>query len=129
MHTIDMKKIILVATDAVPLGEPLLTLLSLSGYHVVCAHTGKAAVMLAQEFQPDAAVIDETLPMGTRDELIRRLKAPNPSIPVVFATSLGTFALILATLRVLIGNERESARGHYALPTMDYAGNFGPQAD
>lgn len=72
--------------------EPSLTeLLSLAmryeSWEVSTAGTGSDAVRLAREIQPDAVVLDMMLPDFDGLEVMRRIRAEQPDVPVIFLTA------------------------------------------
>ena len=46
-----------------------------------------AAVRAAREFQPDAVALDMMLPDFDGLEVLRRMRADNPNVPVLFLTA------------------------------------------
>jgi two-component system, OmpR family, response regulator len=57
------------------------------GFEVRAAHTGTKAVSAAKEFRPDAVVLDIMLPDFDGLEVLRRMRATEPDVPVVFLTA------------------------------------------
>jgi two-component system OmpR family response regulator len=57
------------------------------GWEVRLAHTGARAVTAAKEFRPDAVVLDMMLPDFDGLEVLRRMRAANPVVPVLFLTA------------------------------------------
>ena len=51
------------------------------------AHTGAKAVAAAKEFRPDAVVLDMMLPDFDGLEVLRRMRASAPDVPVLFLTA------------------------------------------
>jgi two-component system OmpR family response regulator len=78
---------ILVVDDEQSLAELLGRVLSHEGWDVAVAHTGNAAIRTARSFAPDAVVLDVGLPDIDGLEVLRRLRANNPSVCVVFLTA------------------------------------------
>jgi DNA-binding response OmpR family regulator len=66
---------ILVAEDNADLAESMAMLLRFDGHEVRIAHDGPSALDLADEFTPNAAVLDIGLPRLTGYELARKLRA------------------------------------------------------
>ena len=81
--------VLLVADD----DEDILTLvqlrLSRSGYEVIVARDGEEALQLAQETQPDLAVLDWMMPKASGLEVLRAIRADETThdIPVVLLTA------------------------------------------
>src|SRR5690242_21886948 len=57
------------------------------GWQVQAAHTGSNAVAAAKELDPDAVVLDMMLPDLDGLEVLRRMRATDPDLPVVFLTA------------------------------------------
>ncbi|WP_262562299.1 response regulator transcription factor [Acaryochloris sp. CCMEE 5410] len=62
--------------------------LSDAGYQVNIAHDGQVGLELAQAIQPDAIVLDWTLPNLTGLEICQHLRAAGNAVPIVFATAM-----------------------------------------
>ncbi|WP_248580475.1 response regulator transcription factor [Nocardioides sp. InS609-2] len=78
---------VLVVDDEVNIAELLSMALRYEGWEVRMAHTGSKAVSAAREFQPDAVVLDVMLPDFDGLEVLRRLRASAPDVPVLFLTA------------------------------------------
>jgi two-component system, OmpR family, response regulator len=57
------------------------------GWDTRTAGTGSDAVSVAREFQPDAVILDIMLPDFDGLEVLRRLRAENPGVCVLFLTA------------------------------------------
>jgi len=77
----------LVVDDEPNLAELLATALRYEGWHVEHALTGHAAVRRAKELEPDVVVLDVMLPDLTGLEVLGRMRATNPTVPVLFLTA------------------------------------------
>ena len=66
---------VLVVDDKADNAESLCLLLRLWGYEPVCADSGPEALALAQQFRPEAAIVEMLLPGLGGDEVGRRLRA------------------------------------------------------
>jgi CheY-like chemotaxis protein len=66
---------VLVVDDNADNAETLCLLLRLWGYEAVCADNGPDALSLAQQFRPEAAIVEMLLPGLSGDEVGRRLCA------------------------------------------------------
>ncbi len=77
-------KVLLVVSDR-DLQTQLATQLRAAGFQTVTASDGASAIMVAQRQQPQAIVIDLTLPGGDGYLVMKRLKslAPFATIPIV----------------------------------------------
>ena len=78
---------ILVVDDEASLTELLSMALKYEGCDVRTAGAGAAAVRTAREFRPDAVVLDVMLPDFDGFEVLRRLRADDPDVPVLFLTA------------------------------------------
>ncbi|MGH3853492.1 MAG: response regulator transcription factor [Pseudonocardiaceae bacterium] len=78
---------VLVVEDEVSLAELLTMALRYEGWDVRSAGTGASAVRTAREFGPDLAVLDIMLPDVDGLEVLRRLRAGAPKLPVLFLTA------------------------------------------
>ena len=68
-------------------GGALIERLRREGWDVRAAHTGTKAVSAAKEFRPDAVVLDMMLPDFDGLEVLRRMRADNANVPVLFLTA------------------------------------------
>jgi two-component system OmpR family response regulator len=78
---------VLVVDDEVNIAELLSMALRYEGWDVSMAHTGRQAVSTAAEVKPDAVVLDMMLPDFDGLEVLRRMRADNPNVPVLFLTA------------------------------------------
>ncbi|WP_121257747.1 response regulator transcription factor [Nocardioides ferulae] len=78
---------LLVVDDEVNLAELIAMALRYEGWQVSMAHTGSRAVALAKEQRPDAVVLDIMLPDFDGLEVLRRIRANDPDLPVLFLTA------------------------------------------
>ena len=78
---------VLVVDDENNLTELLSMALRYEGWEVRSAGSGIAAVRAAREFQPDAVALDMMLPDFDGMEVLRRMRADNPNVPVLFLTA------------------------------------------
>ncbi len=78
---------VLVVDDEANLTELLAMALRYEGWEVRSAGSGTAAVKAAREFQPDAVVLDMMLPDFDGLEVLRRMRADDPAVPVLFLTA------------------------------------------
>src|SRR3954465_9687298 len=78
---------VLVVDDEQSICELLSMALRYEGWDVRTAHDGTDAVRAAREFRPDAVVLDVMLPDMDGLEVLRRLRADSPLVPVVFLTA------------------------------------------
>jgi two-component system, OmpR family, response regulator len=78
---------VLVVDDEPNLTELLSMALRYEGWDVRTAGTGMAAVRAAREFGPEAVALDMMLPDFDGLEVLRRMRAHHPNIPVLFLTA------------------------------------------
>ena len=78
---------VLVVDDEANIAELVALALRYEGFEVRAAHTGSKAVSAAKEFRPDAVVLDIMLPDFDGLEVLRRMRATEPDVPVVFLTA------------------------------------------
>jgi two-component system OmpR family response regulator len=78
---------VLVVDDEPTLAELVSMALRLEGWDVRSAADGLAAVRTAREFRPDAVVLDVMLPDIDGLEVLRRMRADTPALPVLFLTA------------------------------------------
>jgi two-component system, OmpR family, response regulator len=78
---------VLVVDDEVNIAELVAMALRYEGWEVSMAHTGRSAVEQAQATKPDAVVLDMMLPDFDGMEVLRKLRAHTPDVPVVFLTA------------------------------------------
>ncbi|HEU5470288.1 MAG TPA: response regulator transcription factor [Actinophytocola sp.] len=78
---------ILVVDDESTLAELITMALRYEGWEVRSAADGRGAVREAREFRPDAVVLDVMLPDFDGLEVLRRMRADAPRLPVLFLTA------------------------------------------
>ena len=78
---------VLVVDDETNIAELIGMALRYEGFEVSMAHTGAKAVSNARTFGPDAVVLDMMLPDFDGLEVLRRMRATDPEVPVVFLTA------------------------------------------
>ena len=77
----------LVVDDEPSLGELLSTALRYEGWQVETALTGHAAIRAAKAWAPDVILLDVMLPDLSGLEVLRRVRATTPDVPVLFLTA------------------------------------------
>jgi two-component system OmpR family response regulator len=78
---------VLVVDDETTLAELVSMALRLEGWEIRSAPDGMTAVRAAREFRPDAVVLDIMLPDFDGLEVLRRMRADTPNLPVLFLTA------------------------------------------
>ncbi|MFC7492619.1 MULTISPECIES: response regulator transcription factor [unclassified Nocardioides] len=77
----------LVVDDEVNIAELVAMALRYEGWTVDTAHTGIQAVNAARAERPDVVVLDWMLPDFDGPEVMRRVRALHPTVPVLFLTA------------------------------------------
>ncbi|MGW4212325.1 response regulator transcription factor [Lentzea sp. NPDC004789] len=78
---------VLVVDDESTLAELMTMALRMEKWEVRTALDGTTAVRTAREFRPDAVVLDVMLPDFDGFEVLRRMRAEQPNLPVLFLTA------------------------------------------
>jgi two-component system, OmpR family, response regulator len=78
---------VLVVDDESTLAELMTMALRMEKWDVRTALDGTTAVMTAREFRPDTVVLDVMLPDFSGFEVLRRMRAEQPNLPVLFLTA------------------------------------------
>jgi two-component system OmpR family response regulator len=79
---------VLIVDDERSLAEVLASVLRLEGWDARITHTGLDAVKAANDFRPDAVILDIMLPDFDGFEVMRRIRAVDPAVCVLFLTAL-----------------------------------------
>ena len=84
------QKRILLADDEQELLDLVVSILRTGGYtNIRTAKTVAAAVQVAEEYQPEMAILDVMLPDGDGFSLLERLKQQGRDYPILFLTARG----------------------------------------
>ena len=78
---------VLAVDDETSLTELLSMAMRYEGWQVTTASSGSGAVKAARETRPDAIVLDMMLPDFDGLEVMRRIRAESPDVPVIFLTA------------------------------------------
>jgi len=78
---------VLVVDDEPSLAELMASVLRYEGWEVSTAATGAEAVAAARRFTPDAVILDVMLPDFSGLEVLKRLRAEQPNVCVLFLTA------------------------------------------
>ena len=78
---------VLVVDDEQSLADVLASVLRLEGFQVETAGSGASAVAAAHRMRPDAIVLDVMLPDFDGLEVLRQVRAEDPSVCVLFLTA------------------------------------------
>ncbi|MEV4173247.1 response regulator transcription factor [Nonomuraea sp. NPDC049709] len=90
---------ILVVDDEPPLTKLLSRVMRQESWDVRCAHNGGEAIRVARGFRPDAIVLDVMLPDMDGIQLLPRLRAVLPRVPILCLTARGSVQDRLLGLR------------------------------
>ena len=90
---------ILIVDDERNYHLPLSTLLQHEGYETLSAYSGNEAWAVILEREVDLVLSDMTMPDGDGLELLARIKAHKPEIPVVMLTAFGTVELAVEAMK------------------------------
>jgi DNA-binding response OmpR family regulator len=77
---------ILIIETSIPLTQRLELALTEQGCRVSIAHDGISGLILARNANPDLIVLDDILPDLSALEICRRLRSPQPQIPIIVVT-------------------------------------------
>jgi DNA-binding NtrC family response regulator len=72
--------------------------LSLNGFRVTCARTGREALQAARASRFDAVVSDIFMPDGDGLDVVRELRAISPKIPIILITAQGSVELAVRAI-------------------------------
>ena len=85
-----MKPRILVIDDEAGIRDSMRRTLEYQGYHFVGAATGQEGLALIERDPPDLVFLDIKMPGMDGLEVLERIKASNPAVPVVMVSGHGT---------------------------------------
>jgi DNA-binding NtrC family response regulator len=89
---------ILIADDERSIRLTLETGLTLNGFRVTCARTGREALEAARATRFDAVVSDIFMPDGDGLYVVRELRALSPQIPIILITAQGSVELAVSAV-------------------------------
>ncbi|HEV8239707.1 MAG TPA: sigma-54 dependent transcriptional regulator [Thermoanaerobaculia bacterium] len=95
-----MRPKILLVDDEPSLRAPIRRYLEANGYEVREAPTVNSGEASFRDDRPDLAVLDFELPDGTALDLIPRLKALDPDVPLIVLTGHGSIDVAVATVKL-----------------------------
>lgn len=95
-----LKDRILLVEDELAVRETISDFLQGRNYDVVSTGTCAGAEQLSRSSRPDAAVLDYCLPDGNALDLIPRLKAFDPTIPLIILTGFGSIDLAVEAVKL-----------------------------
>src|SRR5690606_22402590 len=78
---------VLVVDDNVEMAQLLSEALSLEGFSTIVAHDARSALLAWRSFDPQAAVLDLSMPVIDGYELARRLRAEHGQAPILVAAT------------------------------------------
>jgi DNA-binding NtrC family response regulator len=91
---------VLLVDDEPSVRVPIRRYLEAAGYEVQEAPTVGSGEAAFRSDRPDLAVLDFELPDGTALDLIPRLKAADPEVPLIVLTGHGSIELAVATVKL-----------------------------
>jgi len=94
-----MKFHILIADDEKNIREGLGQALELDGYRTFLAEDGEAAWRIFQDEEIDLVITDLKMPKISGEELLRRITAEQPTVPVIILTGHGTIESAVKAMR------------------------------
>ena len=95
----DAKKQILVADDEPNLRRVLSAQLHRDGYEVIAVEDGQAALDALEAHHVDVVITDLRMPRVDGMELLKRVTASNPDVPVIMITAHGTVDTAVEALK------------------------------
>jgi len=107
------QRLLLVEDDELVAG--LTSLLDLDGFTTLAIERGDLILESIESFEPDAVILDLTLPDIDGSEVFRRLRGRWPNLPVVFSTGHGSGADLVAELK---GQRVELLRKPYGIAEL-----------
>ncbi|AQQ54295.1 response regulator [Planococcus lenghuensis] len=87
-------KTILIVDDQPGIRLLLAEVFKKEGYHTVLASNGIEALRKTDETAPDAVLLDMKIPGMNGIEILKRLKAEKPDLPIMMMTAYGELDLI-----------------------------------
>ncbi|HEX9895836.1 MAG TPA: sigma-54 dependent transcriptional regulator [Gemmatimonadales bacterium] len=97
--------LVLVADDQPDVLEALRLLLKAEGYRAVTAHVPEGVIALVEQYRPDAALIDLNYTRDTTSgreglDLLSRIRALDPTLPVIVMTAWGSIDKAVEAMRL-----------------------------
>ena len=101
----DSPPLILIADDQADILEALRLLLKAEGYRTVTAHVPEGVIALVEQHRPDSALIDLNYTRDTTSgregmDLLSRLQALDPTLPVIVMTAWGSVDKAVEAMRL-----------------------------
>lgn len=90
---------ILIVDDEQNIRRVLARAFEKNGYEVGVAENAHQALRMVDEFQPDLVLSDVVMPGPTGLELLKKLRAKYPDLPVVMMTAYGTIPMAVEAIR------------------------------
>jgi DNA-binding NtrC family response regulator len=95
-----MKPLVLVADDAPSIVTVLRLGLQAKGYEVLTASDGAAALTILEQKSPDLVFLDVEMPHLSGIDVLRRIRAERPALPVIIMTAHSTVARAVEAMKV-----------------------------
>ena len=90
---------ILIIEDEATLAKNIATYLTRHGYDAAVAATGEDGLQQLDALRPEAVLVDYALPGMSGMDVLRRIKAADPRIPVVLMTGHGSESLAVEAMK------------------------------
>jgi len=102
---VDSPPLVLIADDQEDVLEALRLLLKAEGYRTVTAHVPEGVIALVEQHRPDAALVDLNYTRDTTSgreglDLLSRLRALDPTLPVIVMTAWGSVDKAVEAMRL-----------------------------
>ena len=91
---------ILIIDDEAAIRDSLETLLTLEGFTVTMAEEGNSGLDLLAREEFDLLLLDLSLPGESGMDLLPRIKASHPQLPVIMITAYGAVANVVEAIRL-----------------------------
>jgi DNA-binding NtrC family response regulator len=90
---------LLIIDDEPSIRESLETLLTLEGFHVTLAQDGREGIGILEDAEFDLLLLDLALPGESGIDLLPRITAMHPNLPVIMITAFGTVNNVVDAVR------------------------------
>lgn len=93
-------KIVLIADDSLFIRTSLKDVLKKGNYQILEATNGKEAVELYQDYKPDIALLDITMPEMDGMEALRAIKVIDENAKVIMCTAMGQQSFVQEAIKL-----------------------------
>ena len=91
---------ILIVDDDLSLCHFLKKTLSQKGYEIITCHSGRDAIGIVNEQEPNLVLLDNKLPDWTGLDILKEMKQSHPKMPMVIMTAFGTTDTAIEAMRL-----------------------------